>query len=66
MPRVKVYECCICHTILEDYKPIRLVKQKYIPNLRGYGGYQNKKNYDFCTDCYKKFNSWIRKHNKEV
>lgn len=65
MPRVKVYECCICHTVLEDYKPIRLVKQKY-DYKRGYGQYTNRANYDFCINCYKRFNSWIRKHTKEV
>ena len=64
MAKLKIYECCICHTILKDYKPIRLVKQKY--EVRGYGQYRNKKNYDFCTECYKKFNGWIHKHNKEV
>ena len=63
MPRYKVYECCICHQVL-DYKPIRLVKQKFIEGRYAYGAYQNKHNYDFCDECYKKFNGWINKNKK--
>ena len=29
MPVIKIYKCCICHEVLEDYKPIRLTRQKY-------------------------------------
>ena len=60
----KVYKCCICHNVLTEYKPIRLVKQKY--GYRGtWGRYTNCANYDFCIDCYKRFNHWIRKHKEE-
>lgn len=65
MPRAKIYKCCICHKVLEEYKPIRLVKQRYF-NDRAYGQYKNMANYDFCKECYKRFNAWIRKHNEEV
>lgn len=59
----KIYKCCICHNVLDEYRPIRLVKQNW--EFKGYGLYRNKANYDFCIDCYKKFNNWIKKH-KEV
>ncbi len=59
----KVYRCCICHAILEDYKPIRLVKQLH-DNKETYGAYHNKANYDFCKRCYAIFNNWIRKHKE--
>ena len=62
MPRMKIYECCICHQILEDYKPIRLVKQRYGDS--GYKQYYPVNTYDFCETCYKKFDNWIRKHNR--
>ena len=62
MPRIKVYECCICHEILEDEKPIRLTKQKYGVNGYKQYGYVNK--YDFCRKCYGKFHNWIKKHRE--
>lgn len=58
----KIYECCICHKILE-IKPIRLVKQIY--GAGNYNQYYPVSNYDFCEDCYKKFNNWINKHRRE-
>ncbi len=63
MPLQKIYKCCICHTVLEDYKPHRLVHQEY-DKLRGYGRYNNKHNYDFCDKCYKIFRIWIHKHKE--
>ena len=64
MPKLKRYSCCICHKELINYKPIRLVKQVHDEkNL--YGAYHNIKNYDFCKECYLKFNHWIKKHEKE-
>lgn len=63
MPLPKIYKCCICHTVLEEYKPHRLVYQEY--ETRGYGQYKNKHNFDFCDKCFKIFKIWIRKH-KEV
>lgn len=65
MPKTKVYECCICHKTLEDYKPIRLVKQKWRGREPRYNQYYNMENYDFCNECFKRFNNWINKHNKE-
>lgn len=62
MPITKIYKCCICHSVLEEYKPIRLVKQRWDTTRNVY---RNRANYDFCIDCYKKFNNWIKKH-KEV
>lgn len=59
----KVFKCCICHKVLEEYKPIRLVKQKCKMGL--YENYKHICNYDFCIDCYKRFNAWIRKHSEE-
>lgn len=59
----KIYKCCICHEVLEGYKPIRLVKQLH-DNKETYGAYHNKSNYDFCKRCYGIFNNWIRKHKE--
>lgn len=60
MPVIKVYKCCICHEVLEDYKPIRLVKQKY--KTHGCKEYMKICHYDFCKRCYAKFNNWIKKN----
>ena len=59
----KIYKCCICHAVLEEDKPIRLVKQLY--GLGKYNQYANVHNYDFCKMCYRKFNNWIRKHKED-
>ena len=64
MPITKIYKCCICHKQLEEI-PIRLVKQKFDNTYKSYGRYKNIVNYDFCSDCYKKFNMWICTHIKE-
>lgn len=63
MAKLKIYECCICHKILTEYKPIRLVRQKY--GKGNYKQYANVCNYDFCINCYKRFNSWIMKNKRE-
>ena len=63
MGRPKIYICCICHEVLKEYKPIRLVKQIY--GASGYNQYGNVCNYDFCKKCYAKFNSWVKKHENE-
>ena len=59
----KVYVCTICHKILTDYKPHRLVNQEY--GGSGYNQYSNKYTFDFCHDCFKKFKAWIIKHKEE-
>ena len=63
MPRQKVYICCICHEVLEEYKPTRLVRQEY--GRYGYRQYGPIHNYDFCKKCYKKFDNWVKKHETE-
>lgn len=63
MPRVKIYKCCICHEILEDEKPIRLVKMKY--GVKGYNQYGYVNKYDFCKKCYYRFHKWL-KNNRET
>lgn len=55
----KIYSCCICHKVLED-KPIRLTKEEY--GAGKYNQYSPVANYDFCKECYKKFDNWIKKH----
>lgn len=60
----KIYECCICHRILTKSRPIRLVKQLY--GKGNYKQYAYDSKYDFCTDCYRKFDAWIYKHSREV
>lgn len=62
MPAIKIYECAICHKVLEHPKD-RLVYQEYLH--RGYGHFINRKNFDFCEDCFKKFKHWILKNKKE-
>lgn len=58
---MKIYKCVICHKILKD-KPIRLCKQIY--NAGKYKQYSPVENFDFCIECFKKFEKWIFK-NKE-
>ena len=57
----KIYSCCICHKELEE-KPIRLTEQRY--SIGNYKQYAPVKNYDFCKDCFRKFNAWIIKHKE--
>ena len=59
---MKIYKCCICKKVLRDYKPIRLVKQKY--GIGNYKQYSNVDKYDFCENCYKTFNKWINKYKE--
>ena len=63
MPAIKIYKCCICHSTLKEYKPIRLVKEKY--GKYGYNQYNKVCHYDFCKRCYTKFNNWINKHKED-
>lgn len=63
MAAIKVYKCCICHTVLEEEKPIRLVKRVY--GKKGYNQFDNVCNYDFCKKCYAKFNNWIKRNENE-
>lgn len=64
MPITKIYNCCICHKVLNE-KPHRLVHQEHELNIGGYGRYTNKFNYDFCNNCFKVYKNWIRKHKEE-
>lgn len=59
----KIFKCCICHEVIEGYKPIRLVKQKCKIGL--YENYKHICNYDFCKRCYLIFNKWIEKHKED-
>lgn len=63
MQKKKKYQCCICKKILEDHKPIRLVKQEY--GIGNYSQYSYVEKYDFCKKCYGVFNAWINKHKKK-
>lgn len=56
--RTRKYKCCICHKELERFNVIRLVEQTYDDNRFKNTGH----NYDYCTDCYKIFSKWIKKH----
>lgn len=60
----KTFRCCICHKVLKEYKPIRLVKMVHDNNEK-YGAYHHVVNYDFCKRCYRVFNKWIDKHKEE-
>lgn len=57
-----IYQCCICHKILENKDTIRLAKQLY--GISYAGGHYTVKKYDFCKDCYKHFAIWVKKHNQ--
>ena len=63
MPPIKYYECDICH-VKVDYKPTRLVKQRYGINPTYPSQYAMICNYNFCDNCYKKFQRWINKNRK--
>lgn len=52
----KVFKCCICHKEVE--KDIRLVYQRY-DKQPVYGKYVNRRNFDFCNECFKTFQKWI-------
>lgn len=58
----KIYKCCICHKILEDYKPIRIAIKKY--GIGNYHQYKTTKNYDYCIKCFAMINDllfkWIK------
>lgn len=56
----KEYKCCRCHKVLTK-KPIRLVKQVY-DNKEFYGRYLNMHNYNFCVECYKVFDKWVKSY----
>lgn len=62
MAKKKIYECYICHKILEEYKPIRIVRQQY--GINGYNQYGTYCHYDFCKECYSKIDRWIKKHRQ--
>lgn len=58
-----MYKCSICHKILENKETIRLAKQLY--GISYAGGHYTVEKYDFCKECYKKFNKWLIKHREE-
>lgn len=60
MAKTKIYTCCICHIIIVVGKPHRLTLQEY--GVGNYKQYAPVKNFDLCDKCYKKFASWIKKH----
>lgn len=53
--------CCICHKKV-DYKPIRLYKAEY--GAGRFNAYYQIQHWNFCNNCYMKFNKWLIKHNK--
>ena len=59
----KIYKCCICHRRIKKEHTIRLVEQKY--GAGKYTQFYQTTRYDFCKDCYSKFNKWILKHKKK-
>lgn len=63
MPRIETYTCQICKKEL-DYKPVRLVKQLYGINLKYPSQYAQCTYYNFCYDCYEKFDNWVYRRKK--
>lgn len=66
MPKLKRknYKCCICHQVLDKH-PIRLIEQRYEDENKPYAQFKKIRQYDYCSDCFKKFRHWVIKH-KEV
>lgn len=64
MTKIDYYKCCICKKKI-CYKPIRLVKQLHGLNPRYPSQYYQDVSYNFCKDCYKKFDNWINKYKGE-
>lgn len=60
MPSINNYKCQICKKTL-DYKPVRLVKQLYGIHPRYSSQYYQDTYYNFCYDCYKKFDNWVNR-----
>lgn len=60
---MKIYKCVICKKIMNDKKPIRIVKQLY--GAGEYNQYGSVEHYDFCDRCYSKIDNWIQKHREE-
>lgn len=58
-----VYKCSICHKDLKNIETIRLAKQLY--GVSYVGGHQTVKRYDFCKECYRKYDAWLRKHRED-
>lgn len=56
----KKYKCYKCKMILNDYKPIRFVKQFYNTGV-GYKQYHTITHYDLCKKCYKILMKWLEK-----
>lgn len=58
---LKTYYCCICHQEIDKEEAVRLTEQLY--GISHYNMFTNSGNkFDFCTQCYKKFTHWIKKH----
>lgn len=65
MPKTKIYKCCICHKVMNDTKPIRLVKQKYpTREERKNTQYYAVATYDFCERCFKPIDNFINKYKE--
>lgn len=47
---------------IEKENATRLTKQKF--HAGRYYHFSPVGNYNFCSDCYKKFDRWIKKHDK--
>ena len=63
MPCIDTYKCCVCKKII-DYKPTRLVKQLYGIHPHYKSQYNQSCVYNFCDECYKKFDNWVNRRNK--
>ena len=64
MPKINNYKCCICRRTI-DYKPMRLVKQEYGVDKRYPSQYTFIRNYNFCVNCYQKFDNWVNRRKKD-
>lgn len=59
----KNYRCYKCGKVL-DYKPTRMVKQKYGAGY--YKQYYQVKTYDLCKNCYSKLDKWLERRRNDV
>ena len=53
------YTCLRCKKTFDRNKVIRIQKQEY--GAGKYNQFYKTAHYDFCLDCYKLFDNWIKK-----
>lgn len=55
--------CIICHKEIIRYKPTRLYRFEY--GNKPYKQYKAIEHWDFCNNCFKRFQLWLYKNNQK-